>query len=99
MRSGIAPLGGSGGAGIVMARLPDGSWSAPSAVSPNNLSVGLLLGVDFFDVVLLLNSDKAVDGFKTHKFTVGAETAVAAGPVGSGTSIESGMDRAPIYSE
>ncbi|CEH12489.1 Uncharacterized conserved protein [Ceraceosorus bombacis] len=98
MRSGIAPFGGAGGAGVVMARLPDGSWSAPSAVSPNNLSAGLLLGIDFFDVVLLINTEKAMDSFRTHKFTVGAETAIAAGPVGAGTSLEGGMERAPIYS-
>lgn len=34
MRSGIAPLGGSGGSGLICARLPDGSWSAPSCIAP-----------------------------------------------------------------
>lgn len=34
MRSGIAPLGGSGGTGLICARLSDGSWSAPSCVAP-----------------------------------------------------------------
>lgn len=34
MRSGIAPLGGSGGSGLICARLPDGTWSAPSCVAP-----------------------------------------------------------------
>lgn len=98
MRSGIAPFGGAGGSGIVMARLPNGQWSAPSAVSPNNVAAGLLLGIDFFDVVLLINSDKAMDSFKTHKFTISAETAIAAGPVGAGTSAEAGLERAPIFS-
>lgn len=98
MRSGIAPFGGTGGTGLVLARLPDGSWSAPASVSPNNLSVGLLLGLDIFDVVLLLNSDKAMESFYSHKVTLGAETAVAAGPVGSGASMESGWERAPVYS-
>ncbi len=53
MRSGIAPFGGAGGAGIVVAKLPDGSgfkliskllisaWSAPASISPNNLSAGV----------------------------------------------------------
>lgn len=98
MRSGIAPFGGAGGTGLVLARLPDGSWSAPASVSPNNVSVGLLLGVDVFDVILLLNTDKALESFYSHKVTLGAETAVAAGPVGAGASMESGLDRAPIYS-
>lgn len=98
MRSGIAPFGGAGGTGLVLARLPDGSWSAPASVSPNNFAVGLLLGMDIFDVILLLNTDKAVESFRSHKVTFGAETAIAAGPVGAGISMESGVDRAPIYS-
>ena len=36
--------------------------------------------------------------FGTHKFTLGAETAVVAGPVGAGASMESGIDKAPIFS-
>lgn len=39
-RTAIAPFGGAGGSGIMMARLPDGSWSAPVGVMPNNLSAG-----------------------------------------------------------
>lgn len=99
MRSGIAPFGGTGGTGLMLARLPDGSWSAPTSVSPNNVAVGLLLGFDVFNVILLLNTDKAVESFHTlAKVTMGAEMAVAAGPLGTGTSAESGVDRAPIYS-
>ena len=53
MRSGIAPFGGAGGAGIVIAKLADGSeslkkgcadppaWSGPASISPNNLSTGV----------------------------------------------------------
>ena len=55
MRSGFAPLGGAGGAGVVVARLPDGceclmmggwavliaAWSGPASISPNNLSTGV----------------------------------------------------------
>lgn len=53
MRSGIAPFGGAGGAGVIVARLEDGTWSAPSATTPNNLSAGLMLGVDVYDCVLI----------------------------------------------
>lgn len=98
MRSGIAPFGGAGGAGLMLARRPDGSWSAPSSISPNNLSVGLLLGFDIFDVILVINTEKAMEAFKSHKVTLGAETAVAAGPFGAGISGEMGFDRIPVYS-
>lgn len=42
-RSGIAPFGGAGGAGVVVARLEDGSWSAPSSMSPNSLTAGFMV--------------------------------------------------------
>lgn len=98
MRSGIAPLGGGGGSGLFLARLPNGSWSAPSAISPQSGAVGLLLGVDFLDVVLLINSEKTLETFKTHRVDLGAETGVTAGPYGTGYSAEASYDRAPVYS-
>ena len=45
MRSGMAPFGGAGGAGVVVARLPDGTWSAPVAMAPNNVTAGAMFGV------------------------------------------------------
>ena len=85
-----------------MARLPDGSWSAPSLVTPQNFAIGLVLGVDIFDVVLLINSNDAMEGFKSHKFTMGADTAVVAGPMGVGTSAETSLKSTklvpPIFS-
>lgn len=98
MRSGFAPFGGGGGSGVFMARLPDGSWSAPSAVTPQNASAGLLLGIDFLDCILLINSEKALESFKSHRIDIGAETGLTAGPYGSGLSAEAGLDKAPIYS-
>ncbi|TIB73433.1 DUF500-domain-containing protein [Wallemia mellicola] len=99
MRSGIMPFSGSGGSGIVIARLPDGSWSAPSCICPNNTSVGMMFGLDVYDVVLVLRSQKAVDGFKgMANLTLGAEIGIAAGPVGAGASVESGIDKTPIWS-
>lgn len=98
MRSGIAPLGGGGGSGLFLARLPDGSWSAPSAISPQSGAVGLLLGVDFLDVILLINSEKTLETFKTHRVDLGAETGLTAGPYGTGYSAEASYDRAPVYS-
>ncbi|GAA5928908.1 lipid-binding SYLF domain-containing protein [Sporobolomyces koalae] len=99
MRNGIAPFGGSGGAGVIMARLEDGSWSAPSFISPNNLTVGLLLGCDFYDSIMVLRAKAAVEAFyPIGKITIGSELAVAAGPYGAGASIESGLDKTPVLS-
>lgn len=72
-RSGFAPIGGSGGSGVVMIRKPDGGWSAPAFIAPNNVSGGFLIGLDAFNAIIVLNSDEAVKGFKSHQFTLGAE--------------------------
>ncbi|GAA5869622.1 hypothetical protein JCM8547_005088 [Rhodosporidiobolus lusitaniae] len=98
MRNGFPPFGGAGGAGVIVARLEDGSWSPPSFISPNNLTVGLMAGIDVYDCILVLRSQAAVDSFMSHKVTLGGEIAVAMGPYGSGISAESGIDRTPVLS-
>lgn len=56
-----------------MTRLPNGQWSAPAFVAPNNISGGLMFGADAYNAILILNSDVAVNGFKSHHFTIGSE--------------------------
>ncbi|KAH8078603.1 hypothetical protein HD553DRAFT_277760, partial [Filobasidium floriforme] len=97
-RTAIAPFGGSGGAGIVIARLPDGSWSPPSSISPNNYAAGLVYGVDIFDAVVVIRTQKAMETFYGHKATLGADIGVVAGPFGAGAVVESGKERAPVFS-
>lgn len=98
MRSGLAPFGGAGGAGIIVAKLPDGTWSAPSSLSPNNLTVGAMIGVDIYDCVLVIRNQAALDSFSTHKATLGTEFALAAGPYGGGAAVELGIDKSPVLS-
>lgn len=57
-----------------------------------------LLGVDIYDCVLVINTQKALDSFKTHKATIGAELGVAAGPYGAGAAVEAGLEKAPLFS-
>lgn len=57
-----------------------------------------LIGIDVYDAVLVINSQKALDSFKTHKATLGGEIGIAAGPYGAGASVEAGMEKTPIWS-
>lgn len=98
MRSGIAPLGGAGGSGLIVARLPDGSWSAPSCIAPATITGGLMLGVDIFEAVLVVNTDEALQTFYSHKITLGGQLAVTAGPYGAGALGDAGTDRKPVIS-
>lgn len=71
------------GTGLVIARLGDGSWSAPSAISTFGCHWGALVGADLTDYVIILNTDEAVEAFSgAGQISVGAGIEVAAGPVG-----------------
>lgn len=76
------------GTGLVVAKLPDGRWSAPSAVMITGFGWGLQIGAELTDVMLILSSDQAVNTFKSRtQVSVGAELGVSVGPIGR--SIES----------
>lgn len=60
------------------------------------LSIGFVVGADIYDVVLILNTDQAVEQFKHARVKLGAEVSVAAGPVGGGAGVEA--SRAASYS-
>lgn len=72
------------GSGVVVSRLPDGSWSAPSGILIHTLGIGFMVGIDIYDVVLVLNTDEAVQQFAHPRVKLGGEVSVAAGPVGEG---------------
>jgi SH3 domain-containing YSC84-like protein 1 len=57
-------LGASGGAGVFLARRPDGTWSEPAFFNTGGISIGLQAGVEGGPVVLVLANDKAVAGFR-----------------------------------
>jgi lipid-binding SYLF domain-containing protein len=94
-------FGGSGGAGVLVARHPEtGEWSPPSGIQTQNLSFGFLAGVDIYDTVLVINNYKALEAFTKLRCTLGTEVAVAAGPVGMGGSLDTEVIKrqSPIWS-
>ncbi|MBN3323231.1 SH3Y1 protein, partial [Atractosteus spatula] len=72
-----------GGSGIVVARLPDGRWSAPSAIGIAGLGGGFEIGVEVSDLVIILNHRRAIEAFgKGGNLTLGGNCTVAVGPLG-----------------
>uniref|UniRef100_A0A3B3CCQ4 SH3 domain-containing YSC84-like protein 1 n=1 Tax=Oryzias melastigma TaxID=30732 RepID=A0A3B3CCQ4_ORYME len=72
-----------GGSGIVIARLADRSWSAPSAIGIAGLGGGFEIGVEVSDLVIILNQRRAIEAFtKGGNLTLGGNCTVAVGPVG-----------------
>lgn len=78
---------GAGGSGVVMARLPDGTWSSPSAFSVRSGSVGLVYGIDVYDCICVLNTAEAVDAYRKSEVNLGGAVALAAGPLGGNVNV------------
>lgn len=74
-------IGGEGGRGVVSRRTSAG-WSDPVFFRAGGGSVGWQIGASETDIVLLFMNDEAVGALMKDKFELGAEAAVAGGPVG-----------------
>ena len=71
------------GSGIVVARLADGGWSAPSAIATAGAGFGGQIGFELTDFVFILNDAAAVRSFsQAGSITLGGNVSIAAGPVG-----------------
>ena len=76
---------GSGrfGSGLIVARLSDGTWSAPSAIATAGGGFGGQIGFELTDFVFILNDAAAVRAFaQAASLTLGGNVSIAAGPVG-----------------
>ena len=79
-------LGGSGGSGVLLARVADtpNKWSYPAFYTMGSGTFGLQAGVEKAEVVLLVMTEKGMSAMLGNKFQLGADASVAAGPVGAG---------------
>ena len=92
-------FGGRRGQGLLSVKAANGTWSNPSFVSLTGGSVGLQVGVQSSDIVLVFRSDRGLESIVNGKFTLGADASVAAGPVGRNASTATdGEMKAEIWS-
>lgn len=70
------------GQGVVMTRDAEGEWSLPQFITLTGGSIGWQAGIQGTDVVLVFKTQTSVERFMKGKFTIGADAAAAAGPVG-----------------
>lgn len=92
-------VGGAHGKGVVLVQAAEGKWSDPAFISLSAGSLGLQIGVQSTDVVLVFKNRKSVQDLANGKFTLGGDANVAAGPVGR--SAEAATDaklKSEIYS-
>ncbi|KAL3488297.1 hypothetical protein BJX62DRAFT_181175 [Aspergillus germanicus] len=99
MRTGLW-LSGSGGSGVLLARIPEtGEWSPPSGIMLHTVGIGFLAGIDIYDCVVVINTYEALEAFKKVRCTLGGEVSASAGPLGIGGVLESEVHKrqAPIW--
>jgi lipid-binding SYLF domain-containing protein len=80
-------VGGSGGSGVLLARDEKGEWKGPAFYTIGSASIGIAFGGEAAETIIVVNSQKALDGLYANKFKLGADGSVAAGPVGQGSNV------------
>ena len=80
LRAGFV-VGGTRGRGIISAR-NEGRWSAPAFLTLTGGSFGLQIGGQAADIILVINDRRGLENLVSNQFKLGADAAVAAGPVG-----------------
>src|SRR5512143_2771108 len=86
-------FGARGGRGVASCRTTSG-WSAPAFFNLKGGSVGLQIGAQSTDFILLFMNKSGLNKLMGDKFEVGGDASVAAGPVGrqAGASTNVRMD-------
>lgn len=77
------------GSGLIVSRLQNGEWSAPSAIALGGMGGGFDIGGEITNFVIILNTRSAVSAFsKGGNVTLGGNISVAAGPVGRNAEVD-----------
>lgn len=95
-------VGGSYGRGAMTCRTGkdfEGAWGAPTMMALEGGSIGLQLGGEATDFVLLIMNDRGANAILGSKVKLGGDASAAAGPVGRDASAETDLTlRAEILS-
>jgi lipid-binding SYLF domain-containing protein len=95
----VGCVGGQGARGIAMIRKEDGSWSNPFFVTLGKGSLGLQIGAQSSDIVLLFKNRNDIMEIDKAEITLGSDISAVAGPVNRGSSSSTDLDfEAAIYS-
>ncbi len=94
-------VGGRFGRGVIVVRNPDGSWGNPIFVTLAGGGIGWQIGLQSTDVILVFRTSTSLERILNGKgkLTLGADVAVAIGPVGrQAEAATDGQLKAEIFS-
>lgn len=75
-------IAGRFGRGVMLVRNENGRWGHPVFITIGGGSLGFQIGVQATDVILVFKNRRGTDKIFRGSMTLGADAAVAAGPVG-----------------
>jgi len=81
-------IGGSGGSGVLLIQTKGQTWSDPAFYTMGSGTIGLQIGGEVSEIILMINSEKGVDSLLTSSFKLGGDVSVAAGPTGMGGKLQ-----------
>jgi lipid-binding SYLF domain-containing protein len=82
-------LGGEGGDGVMLARSGHGTWTDPAFYTLASASFGLQIGIQAAEVVMIINTDKALNALEADQFKFGAQAGIAVVTLGAGAQAAS----------
>lgn len=76
-------IGGSGGEGVLMVHARNGTWSNPAFYAIGSGSVGLQAGLEKSELVLMVMTDRGLEGLLHDHFKLGAQAGISVIALGS----------------
>jgi len=91
-------FGGEGGDGVMLARSGRGTWAGPAFYTLASASFGLQIGIQAAEVVMIVQSDRALNALEADQFKFGAQAGIAVVTLGAGAQAASStaLDAADI---
>ena len=92
-------VGGQYGRGVLVVRGKGGAWGNPVFITLMSGSIGWQIGAESTDFVIVFKTPRSIEGIMKGQYTLGAEAAAAAGPVGRSVKASTDIElKAEIYS-
>jgi lipid-binding SYLF domain-containing protein len=84
-------FGGAGGAGVMLARNPDGTWTNPAFINVGAASIGLQVGFSAAEMIIFVTNDRALVNIANSNLRVGGNASLAIATLGGEYSGSTGI--------
>jgi lipid-binding SYLF domain-containing protein len=82
-------FGGEGGDGVMLARTAGGGWTDPAFYTLASASFGLQIGIETAEVIMIVETDKALHALEQDEFKFGASAGLTVVTLGSNAQVAS----------